>query len=188
MTEEILTLQEVAEYLKVDEKTVYRMVKSSQLPAFKVRNQWRFRKDAIGEWTEAGNISENGKIELPIVGRVAAGMPILAEENIEGSLLVDRSLVGQSNSAFILRVKGSSMENAGILHDDFIVVQQQLQVNQGEIAVVLFDDEATVKRVYKEKDRIRLQPENDSMKPIYVNPKQAEVSIIGKVKAVIRKI
>ena len=130
----------------------------------------------------------NHTITLPIVGRVAAGTPILAEENIEGTLSIDESLVRQANKAYILRVKGDSMENAGILNGDYIVVQQQLQVNNGEIAVVLFDNEATVKRVYKEKNRIRLQPENDSMGPIYINPKQTEVSVIGKVQAVIRKI
>jgi len=192
MSEEILTLQEVANYLKVDEKTVYRMVKSKQLPAFKVRNQWRFKKDAIDKWIEFNNISvtdsANDRVEIPIVSRVSAGSPILAGEYIEGTLTVDKSMVRQIDGVFALRIKGNSMVDAGIKDGDFVIIQQQPQVNQGEIAVVLIDNEATVKRVYREKDTIRLQPENESMPPIIVDPKEKEVSIIGKVKGVIRKM
>ncbi|MFH0948695.1 MAG: transcriptional repressor LexA [Elusimicrobiota bacterium] len=126
--------------------------------------------------------------EIPIVGRVAAGTPILASENLEGTLFVDKSFIKQVNGVFALRVNGDSMINAGILNGDFVIIQQQAQVNQGEIGVVLIDNEATVKRIYKEKDRIRLQPENDTMKPTIIDPKEKEVSIIGKVKGVIRKM
>jgi repressor LexA len=192
MSEEILTLQEVANYLKVAEKTVYRMVKSRQLPAFKVRNQWRFKKDAIDKWIEFNNISvtnsANDRVEIPIIGRVSAGSPIFAEEYMEGTLTVDKSMVRQTDGVFALRIKGNSMVDAGIKDGDFVIIQQQPQVNQGEIAVVLIDNEATVKRVYREKDIIRLQPENESMPPIIVDPKEKEVSIIGKVKGVIRKM
>lgn len=192
MSEEILTLQEVANYLKVNEKTVYRMVKSRQLPAFKVRNQWRFKKNAIDKWIEFKNInvpnSANDRIEIPIIGRVSAGSPILAEEYIEGTLIVDKSMVRQTEGVFALRINGNSMVDAGIKDGDFVIIQQQPQVNQGEIAVVLVDNEATVKRVYINKNTIRLQPENESMPPIIVDPKEKEVSIIGKVKGVIRKM
>ena len=192
MSEEILTLQEVANYLKVNEKTVYRMVKSRQLPAFKVRNQWRFKKNAIDKWIEFNNIgvtnSANDRVEIPIIGRVSAGSPILAEEYIEGTLTVDKSMVRQTEGVFALRIKGNSMADAGIKDGDFVIIQQQPQVNQGEIAVVLIDNEATVKRVYINKDIIKLQPENESMPPIIVDPKEKEVSIIGKVKGVIRKM
>ena len=192
MSEEILTLQEVANYLKVDKKTVYRMVKSRQLPAFKVRNQWRFKKNAIDKWIEFNNISvtnsANDKVEIPIIGRVSAGSPILAEEYIEGTLTVDKSMVRQTEGVFALRIKGNSMVDAGIKDGDFVIIQQQPQVNQGEIAVVLIDNEVTVKRVYINKDIIKLQPENESMPPIIVDPKEKKVSIIGKVKGVIRKM
>ena len=188
MSEEILTLQEVANYLKVDEKTVYRMVKSKQLPAFKVRNQWRFKKEDMDKWIESNNISANGKIEIPIVGKVAAGLPVLAQEDIEGTLPVDKSIVRQPEGVFALRVEGESMVDANIKDGDFIIIQKQSQVNQGEIAVVLVDDEATVKRVYKEKDKIRLQPENESMPPIIIDPKEKQILIIGKVKDVIKKM
>ena len=184
MVEEILTLQEVAEYLKVNKKTVYRMVKSKRLPAFKVMNQWRFKKDDLNKWIESNNIV----VEIPIVGRVSAGTPILAEENIEGTLTIDKSLVGRTNGVFALRVKGNSMTDANIKDGDFIVIQSQSQVEQGDIAVVLIDNEATVKKFYQEGDKIRLQPENESMAPMIIDPKEKVVSIIGKVKSVIRKI
>ena len=126
--------------------------------------------------------------EIPIIGRVAAGTPILASENIEGKLSVDRYLVRQPKDVFALRVKGDSMINAGIFEGDLVIVQKQPQVNQGEIAVALIDDEVTVKRIYIEKDKVRLQPENDSLQPLIYDPKEHEISIIGKVKGVIRKM
>lgn len=192
MSEDILTLQEVAKYLKVDERTVYRMVKSKQLPAFKVRNQWRFKKDGMDKWIEANNINAddtaNNKVEVPIVGKVSAGPLILAEENIEGMLTVDDSLVKNSDNVFALRIKGNSMINAGILDGDFVLVRQQAVAESGEIVVALVEDEATIKRFYKEGDKIKLQPENDTMEPMIIDPKESNVTIIGKVKGVIRKI
>jgi repressor LexA len=187
MESDILTLQEVAEYLKVDERTVYRMVKSKQLPAFKVRNQWRFKKEAIDKWIEKGNIGNN-KIEVPIIGKVSAGQPILAEENIEGSLAVDSSLIKNPDKVFALRVKGTSMINAGILDGDFVLVRHQPIAEQGEMVIAIIEDEATVKRFYKDKGKIKLQPENDKMEPIIVDPTDKTIMIIGKVEGVIRKI
>ncbi|MEW6201407.1 MAG: transcriptional repressor LexA [bacterium] len=189
MNSDILTLQEVAEYLKVDQRTVYRMVKSKQLPAFKVRNQWRFKKDAIDRWIE-NNIgdSKNNKVEVPIIGRVSAGLPLLAEENIDGTLTVDSLLIKNPDKVFALRVKGSSMVNAGIFDGDFVLVRQQPIVEQGEMVIALIEDEATVKRFYKDKGKIKLQPENDAMKPIIVDPADKNIMIVGKVEGVIRKI
>lgn len=190
MGSDILTLQEVAEYLKVDERTVYRMVKSKQLPAFKVRNQWRFKKEGIDNWIEKSNIvdNKNNKIEVPIVGKISAGLPILAEQNIEGTLAVDSSLIKNPNKVFALRVKGTSMINAGILDGDFVLVRKQSIAEQGEMVVALIEDEAIVKRFYREKNKIRLQPENDTMKPIIIDQIESNVRIIGKVEGVIRKI
>ena len=122
-------------------------------------------------------------IRLPLVGRVAAGVPILAEQNIEDSLSLPTSIVGDASS-FILRVRGESMINAGIFDGDYIVVKEQHEAHDGEIVVALIDDSATVKTFYRERDRIRLQPENDSMEPIYVeNP-----VILGRVTALIRSV
>lgn len=122
-------------------------------------------------------------IRLPLVGRVAAGVPILAEQNVEETLALPTSIVGDSSS-FILRVRGESMVNAGIFDGDYIVVREQQDAHDGEIVVALIDDSATVKTFYREKDRVRLQPENDAMAPIYVeNP-----VILGRVTALIRSV
>lgn len=122
-------------------------------------------------------------ITLPVVGRVAAGTPILAEQNIEDRLSLPTSLVGDASS-FVLRVRGESMVNAGIFDGDYIVVKEQSDAHDGEIVVALIDDSATVKTFYREPGRIRLQPENDTMEPIYVeNP-----TILGRVTALIRSV
>lgn len=122
-------------------------------------------------------------ITLPLVGRVAAGVPILAEQNVEEVLTLPTSVVGDSSS-FILRVRGQSMINAGIFDGDYIVVKEQREAHDGEIVVALIDESATVKTFYREKDHVRLQPENDLMEPIYVkNP-----TILGRVTALIRSI
>lgn len=126
--------------------------------------------------------------EVPIVGSVAAGTPILAQENIEGSLFVDNAISRSHKDLFALRVKGASMVNAGILDGDFVLVNQQPAAEQGEIIVALIEDEATVKRFYKDKNKIELRPENDTMQPIIIDPKQNNVTIIGKVQGVIRKV
>jgi len=131
----------------------------------------------------------NGNVaEIPIVGRVAAGSPVLAQENIEGTIAVGKYLVRNSEGVFALKVKGDSMINAGILDGDYVIVNQQQTADQGDIVVALIEDEATLKRFYKEKNKIRLQPENDTMEPIVVDPKENEVRVIGKIKGVMRKI
>jgi repressor LexA len=132
--------------------------------------------------------NKNNAIEIPIVGEISAGRPILAQENIEGTIVVDKSIIKNSNGIFALRVKGDSMINAGILNGDYVIVSQQPDAEQGDIIVALIEDEATIKRFYKEKNRIRLQPENDTMEPIIIKPNENHVRIIGKIKGVIRKI
>lgn len=120
-------------------------------------------------------------ISLPLVGRVAAGVPVLAEQNIEENITLPTSIVGDSSS-FVLRVHGSSMINVGIYDGDYIVVREQHDARDGEIIVALIDDSATVKTFYREDGHVRLQPENDLMEPIYVkNP-----TILGRVSALIR--
>jgi len=131
---------------------------------------------------------KNNAIEVPIVGEISAGRPILAQENIEGNILVDKSIVKNSDGIFALRVKGNSMINAGILNGDYVIASQQQDAEQGDIVVALIEDEATVKRFYKEKNRIRLQPENDTMEAIIIKPDKNNIRIIGKIKGVVRKI
>jgi len=122
-------------------------------------------------------------VHVPIVGQVTAGEPILAVENIEDSFPIPYDMV-KSDSVFMLRVHGESMIEAGILDDDLILVRQQQTANNGEIVVALIEDGATVKRFFKEKNLIRLQPENQYMDPIYTQ----NVSILGKVIGVFRTI
>jgi repressor LexA len=122
-------------------------------------------------------------ISLPIVGRVAAGAPITATENLEDTFVLPASFVGK-NGSFMLRVKGDSMIDAAILDGDLIVVEPQPDARNGEIVVALIDGEATVKTFYREENRIRLQPENRSMEPIYVD----DVTVVGRVEAVVRRL
>lgn len=120
---------------------------------------------------------------VPLVGQVTAGIPILAQENIEDYLVVPQDLLGHGETFFALRVRGDSMVNAGILDGDYIVVRKQSDAVNGEIVVAMIDDEATVKRIFYEKDRVRLQPENSYMEPIYA----PEVAVLGKVTALVRQ-
>lgn len=122
---------------------------------------------------------------LPLVGRVAAGEPILAEENIEE--LVDvPAFLRRDDDDFVLRVHGESMLGAGIFDGDLIVVHAQEQVQNGEIAVVLVGDEATTKRFYNQGRTVRLQPDNDNYEPIIVNAD--EVELVGRVVGVLRRL
>ena len=123
-------------------------------------------------------------LALPVVGDIAAGTPILAEQNIENYLPVPVDFVGAGNH-YILRVKGDSMIEAGILDGDYVLVAKQNTARNGDIVVAMVDnDEATVKRFYHEGDHVRLQPENSSMEPFIVK----EVLILGKVIGVFRRI
>ena len=125
--------------------------------------------------------------EIPILGRVAAGAPILAEENIEDVLIVDGAFV-RPGKHFALRVRGDSMKNAGILNNDLVIVRHETPVKSGEIAVVLIGDEATVKRFFPRRDKILLIPENDDYEPIEVLPTDPEVRVAGRVVGVIRRL
>ena len=131
-------------------------------------------------------------IRVPIVGRFRAGEPVLAQEQVEGHVVIDGAWIGASGGSstsehFALKVNGDSMINAGILDGDFVIVRQQPTVEDGNIVVALLGDEATVKRLYKEDDRIRLQPEHPTMEPIIVTKQQA-LTILGKVVAVFRNL
>ncbi len=120
---------------------------------------------------------------IPVVGQVAAGAPILAAENIESTMTLPAEVADEST--FILRVRGDSMVGAGILDGDFVVVKQQNVATNGDIVVALVgDDEATVKTFYRETDRIRLQPENPMMEPIYAR----DVNVLGRVIALFRRL
>ena len=128
-------------------------------------------------------------VSIPVVGRVAAGQPLLAVENVEDTVKVDRFFVGQNREVFALRVKGDSMIEAGIFDGDYVFVRKQLQANAGETVVVMINDEATVKKYYPEGDTIRFQPANAAMEPIFVRKKEFKsVNILGLVIGVYRKL
>jgi repressor LexA len=120
---------------------------------------------------------------LPLVGRVAAGQPVLAEENIEDYVQVP-AVAGGNEGEYVLQVSGESMRDAGILAGDYVVVHRQNSARDGEIVVALLEDEATVKRFFRESDHVRLQPENPSMRPI----RSRDVQVLGRVVGVFRKV
>jgi repressor LexA len=128
-------------------------------------------------------------IDVPILGRVAAGQPILAQEQIEDTVQVDSFLLGTNKKVYGLRVQGDSMIGDGILPGDYVFVKKQLDADDGEIVVAMIDDEATVKRVYFEGDRVRFQPSNPRMAPIYVRKSDfRSTMILGVVVGIYRKL
>ena len=135
-------------------------------------------KNRAIELTERQNLSS---ITLPILGIIAAGQPILAEENLSDKLVISENFFTGTN-LFVLEVKGESMIDIGIFNGDYVVISKQSVANNGEIVACLIDNEATVKRYYKENGYFRLQPENSSMRPIITD----HVSILGKVVGLIR--
>jgi repressor LexA len=120
---------------------------------------------------------------LPLVGQVAAGQPVLAEENIEEYLDVP-DVIGGEDGDYVLRVRGESMRDAGILEGDYVVVRRADDASDGEIVVALIGEEATVTRFFREADHIRLQPENEAMEPI----RSADAKVLGRVVGVFRKV
>ena len=122
-----------------------------------------------------------GSVPVAVLGTIAAGAPLLAAEQIEGYLPIDPA-IARGRSLFALKVRGESMINAGILPQDTVLLEQVSTVDDGEIAAVLLEDEATLKRVYREKGGIRLQPENDAMEPIYTQ----DCRILGKLIGLVR--
>ena len=136
---------------------------------------------AIEILDDSFNFMRREMVNVPIIGRVAAGEPILAEQNIENYFPIPMEYMPNSQT-FILKVKGESMINAGILDGDFVLVEQRSTARNGEIVVALIEDGATVKTFYKEDGYIRLQPENDTMDPIIVT----DLQILGKVIGVFR--
>jgi repressor LexA len=134
-------------------------------------------------------VSTGQTVEVPILGKVAAGQPLLATRNYEDTVKVDRFFVGQNREVFALRVKGESMIEDGIFDGDYVFVKKQLQANAGETVVVMIEDEATVKRYYPEGETIRFQPANAAMEPILVRKKDFKsVNILGIVIGVYRKL
>jgi len=131
--------------------------------------------------------SSSNTVSIPILGRVRAGEPILAIENIQGYINLDRTLVS-SGDVFLLRVQGDSMIDAHIQDGDFALVKPQSNAENGEIVVALIEDEATIKKIFMKRDLIQLEPANSTMQPIVVKKGEKKISIVGKVVGIFRKL
>ncbi|OOM80709.1 transcriptional repressor LexA [Clostridium sp. BL-8] len=128
------------------------------------------------------SVPKREMINIPILGKITAGLPILATENIEDTFTLPLDYIKHDNELFMLRVSGKSMINAGINDNDLAIIESAQNAKNGDIVVALIDDSATIKRFYKEKDHIRLQPENDAMDPIIVD----DCKVLGKLVGIFR--
>ncbi|WP_315069841.1 transcriptional repressor LexA [uncultured Clostridium sp.] len=128
------------------------------------------------------SVPKREMINIPILGKITAGLPILATENIEDTFTLPLDYIKHDNELFMLRVSGKSMINAGINDNDLAIIESAQNAKNGDIVVALIEDSATIKRFYKEKDHIRLQPENDAMDPIIVD----DCKILGKLVGIFR--
>ncbi|MDB5049590.1 MAG: transcriptional repressor, LexA family [Fibrobacteres bacterium] len=130
---------------------------------------------------------ESKVMEIPIVGRVAAGAPILAVENLEGTVVVDREFLMRQQNVFALRVHGDSMKDAGIHHGDLVFARQQNTAERGQIVVALIGEETTVKYYFPEAGRVRLEPANEAFGPIIVDNSTPDFSVLGRIIGVMRR-
>ena len=170
------TIREMCDYLKLDSTSsvVYHLKKLENMGKI-TRGE---NKNRAIELTDKPMINS---VTLPVVGTIAAGQPILAEENWADKIVINENFFFGSN-LFVLKVQGESMIECGIFDGDYVVISKQSVANNGEIVACLIDNDATVKRFYKENGYYRLQPENSSMRPIYTD----HVEILGKVVGLIR--
>ncbi|MFA6355835.1 MAG: transcriptional repressor LexA [Candidatus Omnitrophota bacterium] len=135
---------------------------------------------------EIAGLEARNIVDVPVIGRIAAGKPLLAAENLEDRICIDRAWVRTDGQVFALKVKGESMSGAGINDGDVAIIKKQPSAENGEIAAVMIDGEATLKRFRKEDGRITLKPENPAFKPLYIE-KSRQVSILGKLIGIYRK-
>lgn len=171
------SIREICSNVKLDSTSsvVYHLKKLEKMGKITRSNN----KNRAIELTDA--VISCSTIALPVVGVIAAGQPILAEESLIDNIVVAEDLFSGSN-LFILKVQGDSMINVGIFNGDYVVISKQQVASNGEIVACLIDNEATIKRIYKENGYFRLQPENDSMRPIFTD----HLEILGKVVGLIR--
>jgi repressor LexA len=174
------TIRDIAEHFTISVKGAYDHVAALKRKNCLKQDGNRSRTMALTGDKE----DENSKLlaKIPVVGTVAAGIPILSEENWEGTLTLHKSLLKKNRVYFALKIRGDSMTGAGIMDGDMAVIEKQSVVKNGEIAVAVVDEAVTLKRFYKESSRIRLQAENPAYKPIYCQ----EVRIIGRLAQIIR--
>ncbi len=175
------TVREIGAAFKMSEKGAYDHLRAIEKKGYIKRGSRKPRAIEVLDFMPER--LRQDVVEIPIVGRVAAGEPLLATQNIEGILPLSREMVG-GDELFALRVKGASMREAGIFNGDYVIVKQQPSAEQGDIVVALLNNDATVKRFYRENEHVRLQPENAAMEPIIVK----DVTILGKVVGLFRQL
>jgi repressor LexA len=174
------TIREIAEHFSISVKGAYDHVAALKRKNCLKQDGNRSRTMVLTESKEDDN--PRLFMKIPVVGTVAAGVPILAEENWEDTLLLHKSSLKKNRVYFAVKVRGDSMQNAGIMDGDMAVIEKQSMVRNGEIAVAVVDDAVTLKRFFKESSRIRLQAENPDYKPIYCQ----DVRILGRLAQIIR--
>jgi repressor LexA len=181
------SLREIGERFKINSTNGVRSVLEALERKEYIRRN-RYLSRGIEILKEAPEHLDNSQLRsVPWIGRVAAGTPVWAEQNIEGNFYVDRSFV-PGEHIFALRVQGDSMKNAGILDGDYVLVRRQQTAQKGDIVVAQIEDEATVKRFYPERRRIRLQPDNPDFGPIIVEKGTPGFVIAGKVIGLLRRL
>jgi repressor LexA len=174
------TIREIAEHFSMSVKGAY-----DHISALKKKGRIKLgdkRSRTLEVVHTEGDLEYEGFVAIPILGVVAAGKPILAEENWDGTLPIHTSFLKKNKQYFALKVKGDSMKDAGILDSDITLIQKQNTARNGEIVVAVVDEAVTLKRFFKEAARVRLQPENAAYNPIY----SRDVRVLGKLAYVIR--
>lgn len=177
------SVREIAQKFEISTRAAYDHLRAIEKKGYIRRDPMKPRAIEIMGHRGRDLINSEDVAMIPLVGRVAAGQPILADENIEDHLAFPASLV-QHGTVFALEVKGDSMIGDGIMDGDYVLVREQPVAEPGETVVALLGEEATVKRFYRDKDRVRLEPANPAMGPIISD----DVSIIGKVVGVFRRL
>lgn len=173
------TIREIGEHFKIGPKAVQGHIMALQKKGFLQQNQNRSRAFKI---VSGGRKTLPRAVEVPILGSVAAGLPLLCEENIDGHLVLAEPFVRQGKNYFALRVRGESMVGAGILDGDFAIVEQASTAENGQIVVAVIDEAITLKRFFREASRIKLKAENPAFKPIYCR----EVRVVGILASIVR--
>jgi len=173
------TIREIADHYSISVKGAH-----DHITALKKKGHLTLveKRPRTIELMGAGNEETSELMEIPVLGTVAAGVPILAEENFDGTVKIHRLMLKKNKKYFALKVKGDSMSGAGILDGDTAIIERQNSVNNGEIAVAVVEDAVTLKRIYRESSRVKLQAENPAYKPIY----SRDTKILGRLTTIIR--
>ena len=183
------TVREIGNHFEISSTNGVRSILAALIKKGYINRSPRLSRglEILSNGSDSQEPATNNTIESPIVGRVAAGQPILAVQNLEGTVTIDRDFLACRSDVFALRVKGDSMINAGIFDGDLIFARQQKSAEQGEIVVAQIDNEATVKYYHPSSDHIELRAANPKYRPIIVNNRK-DFSIAGRVIGVMRRV